>query len=96
MADETQDQVVDLVRTSMRNLLVEIEHGCEQSARLAESCAAEAVNGSAHSPEWFLGWRAAMLATAEQMRLVANGKTLGSPHMATRENVIPLRNGAGR
>lgn len=85
------DAITDVTRDVLRNMLVEIENGCEESAKLADVCATEAISGSAHSPEWFLGWRAAMLSIAEQMRLVANGRTLGSPHATLIGNVIPLR-----
>lgn len=89
--EELANMLVDETRSALRNMLVEIENGCETSAKLADTCATEAAVGSAHSPEWFLGWRAAMLAIAEQMRMVANGRTLGSPHVTLLENVIPLR-----
>lgn len=86
--EEIANLLVDETRAALRNMLVEIENGCETSADLAHTCAREAAQGSAHSPEWFLGWRAAMLAMAEQMRMVANGRTLGSPHVTLIENIL--------
>lgn len=88
---EFTDALDRVIREAIRDTLVEIERGCESSATVAQTCADEAASGSAHSPEWFLGWRSAMLSIAEQARMVANGRTLGSPHVTVVDNVFPLR-----
>jgi len=89
--DELVDRITEMHRATVREVLQQFADSCEQQAVLADSLAAEAIDGSAHSPEWFLGWKSAMESIAVVARQIANGRTLGSPRVTPLENVVQLR-----